>query len=328
MTKPGFDSRYRLSMYGWDDLPSAARDLRQRVFVDEQKVPPELEWDETDKLAEHFLVHNADEIAVGVARLYPDGTGGGRIGRMAVARSERGTGLGLWLLRAVMAQGKKTYAHLILSAQEQAIPFYQRAGFIVCSDTYQDAGIPHRTMRCSAPSLVLNQDSETDTPLHLGQDTTTWQLSSHVDWNAALDALTSQARRRLWLFEPTLDSGRYDREHLRDSLSELARRSRNSEVRLLILDDRPLVERRHRLVELMRRLPSHIHLRLINSDYSPPAASFALIDDTGVAYRHQSAEPSGFANFNSPGRARQLAEQFQRMWDLGQESIELRDMLL
>lgn len=321
------DNPYRLSVHDWDNAPEAIRALRHRVFVEEQNVPPELEWDETDSIAQHFLARDPAGEAVAVGRLYPDGTGNGRIGRMAVARNARGTGLGLWFLRAIMAEGA-AYQHLILSAQEQAIPFYQRAGFVVCSESYDDAGIPHRTMQCTAPSLVLRQPSETSTPLHLGLDTTSWQLESRPDWNAVMDSLLSQARRRLWLFEPTFDAERYDRETLRDLFSELARRSRYSEIRLLIIDDKPLVERRHRLVELMRRLPSHIHLRLVNKDAAVPTTSFALVDDAGVAYRHQASEPVGFANFNAPGRVKPMAEQFQQLWDLGRRSVELRDMPL
>lgn len=328
MTFSNADDSYRLAVYDWDSAPKALQALRQEVFVGEQKVPPELEWDETDSIAQHFLVSNAVEQAVAVARLYPDGTGNGRIGRMAVARSERGSGLGLWLLKEVMAEGYAHYQHLILSAQEQAIPFYQRAGFLVCSETYDDAGIPHRTMRCTAPGLVLNQPSETPFPLHLEQDTTSWQLHTPSDWNAGLDTLASQARRRLWLFEPTLDSERYDREFLRDCFSQLARRSRYSEIRLLVIDDKHLVERRHHLVELMRRLPSHIQLRLVNPDYPIPPCSFVLADDTGVAFRHLASEPRGFTNFNAAGRVKPLAQQFQQLWDTGRRSLELRDMPL
>lgn len=334
------DSDYQLTICDWDQAPEALRTLRYQVFVDEQKVPAELEWDETDAIAQHFLVHGTHQgnvhgalqrsngAALAVARLYPDGTGNGRIGRMAVAKNARGQGLGLWLLRAIMAEGSKSYQHLILSAQEQAIPFYQRAGFVVCSDRYDDAGIAHRTMQCTAPGLVLNQASESATPLHLEQDSSSWQLETDGDWNAVMDTLSSQARRRLWLFEPTLDNNRYDREFLRDRFSELARRSRYSEIRLLISDDKPLVERRHRLVELLRRLPSHIQLRLVNSDYPMPSTSFALVDGSGVAFRHLAAEPRGFANFNAPGRVRPLADQFQQMWNVGQRSLELRHLSL
>lgn len=321
-------SRLHLSIHDWGNAPEELRVIRHQVFVDEQNVPAELEWDATDAIAEHFLARDASGQAVAVGRLYPDGTGNGRIGRMAVARDARGRGLGLQLLKAIMAHGCQQYAHLVLSAQEQAIAFYQQAGFVICSDTYDDAGIPHRTMRCVAPALVLEQPSEAPTPLLLGHDTTSWQLETNAHWNAVMDGLSSQARRRLWLFEPTLDNDRYDREFLRDSFSELARRSRYTEIRLLIVDDRSLVERRHRLVELMRRLTSHIHLRLVNSAYPVPGNSFALIDDCGVAFRHQINEPFGFANFNAPGRVKPLADQFQQAWDTARPSLELRDLPL
>ena len=101
-----------------------------------------------------------------------------------------------------------------------------------------------------------------------------------------------------------------------------------SEVRILIHEDKPLVERRHRLVELMRRLPSSISLKLVNSDYPSEDAAFMLVDQEGVLYRHSPRALSGFANFAATGRVRPLAESFQRMWDLGKASIELRQLPL
>lgn len=327
MTTAAVHPRLELSVHTWQNSPATLRQLRHEVFVDEQRVPPELEWDETDEVAEHFLVRDPSGHAVAVARLFDD-AGDGRIGRMAVSSKVRGSGVGLWLLRAVMVHGLSRYNHFVLSAQEYAIPFYQRAGFLVVSGTYQDAGIPHRSMRCTAPALVLQQQAESDTPLLLAQDSTSWQLQSPSDWNAVLDALSSQARRRLWLCEPTLDAGRYDRDYLRNALSALARRSRYSEVRILIAEDKPLVERHHRLADLIRRLSSHVQLRLTNPELPLPRSSFVLVDAAGVAYRHEATAPGGFANFNAPGRVKPLEDEFQRLWNSGKRSAELRDMLL
>ncbi|MAL98598.1 MAG: GNAT family N-acetyltransferase [Alteromonadaceae bacterium] len=319
--------QFELSVHTWDDCPDELRQLRHDVFVDEQKVPPDLEWDETDAVAEHFLVRNASGAAIAAARLFADGEDG-RIGRMAVSHKYRGSGAGLWLLRKLMSHGCSAYRHFVLSAQAYAIPFYQRAGFLVCSEPYQDAGIPHRSMRCTAAMLVLNQPAETEVPLHLEQDTTSWQLQSHADWNGAIDALASQARQRFWLYEPKLDGSRYNREFLRDALSMLARRSRYSEVRFIVAEDKSLVEHHHRLTDLIRRLPSHVQLRVLNAELPEPSSSFALADAAGVAYRHEAPLPRGFANFNAPGRVRSLEDEFQRLWSSGKRSPELRSMLL
>lgn len=121
----------------------AMRDIRNRVFIDEQKVAPELEWDEHDATATHFLL-TVDGHALGTARLLPSG----RIGRVALLPEARGKGLGLRLMRAVMDHAQQLgLQHLELSAQTHALGFYEQLGFAACSDVYLDAGIPHQTMR-------------------------------------------------------------------------------------------------------------------------------------------------------------------------------------
>lgn len=125
----------------WSRTP-ALRDIRQRVFVDEQQVPAELEWDAHDTDATHFLL-TVEGRPLGTARLLADG----HIGRVALLAKARGQGLGELLMRAVMAHARSMgLPRLELSAQTHALGFYQRLGFSVCSEEYLDAGIPHRDM--------------------------------------------------------------------------------------------------------------------------------------------------------------------------------------
>lgn len=121
------------------------RDIRKRVFIDEQKVAPELEWDEDDATATHFLL-TADGTALGTARLLPSG----RIGRVALLPAARGKGLGRTLMLAIMDHARQVgMQQLELSAQTHALGFYVQLGFVSCSDVYLEAGIPHQSMRFS-----------------------------------------------------------------------------------------------------------------------------------------------------------------------------------
>lgn len=125
----------------WNATP-ALRSIRQTVFIDEQQVPPELEWDAEDAGATHFLV-TLEQQPVGTARLLANG----RIGRVALLVPARGKGLGHVLMRAVMAHAQQAgMTCLTLSAQTHALEFYRQLGFETCSDTYLDAGIPHQDM--------------------------------------------------------------------------------------------------------------------------------------------------------------------------------------
>ncbi|MEE3170519.1 MAG: N-acetyltransferase, partial [Pseudomonadota bacterium] len=141
-------------------------------------------------------------------------------------------------------------------------------------------------------------------------------------------SVVGQAGQRIWLYDRLLSHDLYDRHRFRDLISTLARRHRLSEVRLLIHDDKPLVKRRHQLVELMRRLPSRMELRLVNTDYPVADQPFALVDREGVVYRHNFDKPEGFAKFADGGRVKLLSEDFQRMWDAARPSLELRELPL
>ncbi|MFE8071615.1 GNAT family N-acetyltransferase [Marinobacteraceae bacterium S3BR75-40.1] len=315
-----------IESYDWDEAPEAVRAIRQAVFIDEQRVPPELEWDATDEVSRHFLVRDEKHAPLATARLYPTGTGDGAIGRMAVVKAARGRGVGRALLRHIMQKAAAEYDHVVLSAQVEAIPFYQRLGFFVCSEEYDDAGIPHRDMRCTAPYLFASQTPETTAVATLEADTTSWQLTSESDWNGCLDAMTTQATRRLWIYETTLDHARYNRLYLRDALSRLARHSRHTEIRLLIHEDRPMMERRHQLVQLIRRLPTHIRIKLVNPNHPFEDSAFVLADDTGVIFRRFAPKPDGFANFAAGRRVKPLEEVFQRMWDYARPSLEVREL--
>ncbi|SFR48552.1 Predicted N-acyltransferase, GNAT family [Marinobacter daqiaonensis] len=321
----------RFRKYSWQLAPKVIKDIRQAVFIDEQRVPPELEWDDTDEIADHFVAVTSDNTPVATARLFRTLDETGHIGRMAVLPEHRGQGIGEAMLRHLMAEAEGEVEDLHLSAQEHAVPFYQRSGFHVCSGPYDDAGIPHFAMRCLAPELVNNSFSAERPrrrPMILGADDQSWLIDRDHQVSPLMDSLIGQARQRLWLYDRLLDHEIYDRERFRDLLSALARHHRNSEVRLLIHDDGPLVKRRHQVVELLRRLPSSITLRLVNDDYPAEGHPFLLVDREGVLVRHRFDRPDGFAGFADSGRVKLLADTFQRMWDTARPSLELRELPL
>ena len=318
----------RVRKYSWQLAPADVRNIRQTVFVDEQKVPPELEWDDTDEIADHYLMVLPDNTPAGVARLFSTLEETAHIGRMAILPAHRGKGLGEVLLRHLVSEASERFTELQLSAQEHAIPFYQRSGFHVCSALYDDAGIPHVDMRCLAPTQVNDAYSTRENPMLLGEDRDAWLFDRENAMVELIDSLAGQARQRLWLYDRVLDHDLYDRLRFRELISGLARRHRLSDVRLLIHDDKPLVQHRHQIVELMRRLPSRIELRLVNEDYPVDDQPFLLADREGVVYRHDFYKPEGFATFANSGRVKQLAESFQRMWDAGRSSLELRELPL
>ncbi len=133
----------RVKLVDWVDAEPLIRPVRETVFIHEQAVPEELEWDGLDPQCAHVLAWNGQGDAIGTARMQPNGT----IGRMAVLKDWRGRGAGRALLEALLdCAVRQGLTRVTLSAQTHAIGFYERAGFHVVGELFIDAGIPHRKM--------------------------------------------------------------------------------------------------------------------------------------------------------------------------------------
>jgi len=128
----------------WATLGPDASAIRFEVFVDEQKVPAEIELDEMDAVCLHAVAYDALDNAIGTGRLLPDG----HIGRMAVRQAGRGSGVGGAILQLLMAQARERGdAAVVLNAQTVAAPFYARHGFVQQGQEFEEAGIAHIEMR-------------------------------------------------------------------------------------------------------------------------------------------------------------------------------------
>ena len=135
-------SDIQVRLASWQKDNNELRRIREAVFIAEQAVPPELEWDAEDETAVHFLAFEGD-YPIGTARLLPDG----HIGRVSVLKDWRGLNVGDAILKAVLTEAEQRGLNKqMLSAQVQATPFYERLGFTVVSGEYLDAGIPHVDM--------------------------------------------------------------------------------------------------------------------------------------------------------------------------------------
>jgi predicted GNAT family N-acyltransferase len=123
--------------------------IRTEVFINEQLVPPDLEWDGYDQSCWHVLAQTAGGEAIGTGRMLYDG----HIGRMAVLPGFRNKGVGSALLTALLKlAGQQHMSEVFLHAQTSAVSFYQKHGFHITSDEFMDAGIPHVTMRLDIAS--------------------------------------------------------------------------------------------------------------------------------------------------------------------------------
>jgi predicted GNAT family N-acyltransferase len=133
----------RIELLDWESARAQASRIRLAVFVEEQRVPAEIEMDEHDAASVHALAY-LDGAAVGTGRLLPDG----HIGRMAVLKAQRGRGVGAAILvRLIEEARRRGMRAAVLSAQTHALGFYRKHGFEARGAVYMEAGIPHQEMR-------------------------------------------------------------------------------------------------------------------------------------------------------------------------------------
>jgi predicted GNAT family N-acyltransferase len=130
----------------WGEAKNQVMPIRHEVFIKEQEVPVELEWDEFDQDALHAIVKKDQEV-IGTARLIISNTKA-RIGRMAIQKEYREQGIGQKLLSTLLQTAKKKGAQeCILHAQTHAIAFYANSDFEPNGPIFDEAGIPHVEMR-------------------------------------------------------------------------------------------------------------------------------------------------------------------------------------
>ena len=139
------ENNLKVEIVKWIDGYAPLSMIREKVFIEEQKVTPQLEWDGKDEEAIHFLAYQ-DEKAIGCARACVI-ENHMQLGRMAVLKEYRNNGIGSFLIEKAITTAKlNQLSKISISAQCHAIDFYKKFGFEVTSEIYLDAGISHQDM--------------------------------------------------------------------------------------------------------------------------------------------------------------------------------------
>ena len=134
---------FRVQSGHWDKLEQDAKFIRKQVFIIEQNIPEEEEWDDQDMISDHFVVYDQDQ-PIATARLLQNNS----VGRVAVLKAYRGQGIGRMIMLEIIQQAhQQDRKFLQLSSQVHAISFYEKLGFSIQGDAYDECGIPHIKMQ-------------------------------------------------------------------------------------------------------------------------------------------------------------------------------------
>lgn len=304
-----------------EDDRNACKAVREQVFIVEQQVPVEDEWDEFDERARHVLARDAQGNPIGTGRLTSDAM----LGRMAVLPDWRGKQVGAVILDTLIEQARAVaYPAIELHAQITAVPFYEQFGFAKYGDEFVECAIKHFHMRLElAPIVPPPRPAPQPRP-----EVRILAVDSREQALAESLALIGAARRDLYIYTRDLDPLLFDTDAALEALRRLAVGG-GASIRILIQDPQQPLRRRHRLVALARRLTSVFALRtpVQDSDMQYPSA-FLLNDSSGFYFRTLGNRFEGEAINYAPGRHAQLLEFFKQVWERSESSEELRRLEL
>ncbi len=295
---------YRVYRATWPEHEPSIRAIRHQVFVLEQRVPPDLEWDGSDAFCRHILVENRTHRPIATGRLDPHG----KIGRMAVLEEARGFGAGSRVLEALLEwAGELSHASCYLHAQIHALPFYHRHGFEEEGLLFYEAGIPH-----------LKMSRPTRTPIS--------QVVEGPDRIArAIRQLTRMTRRCLRIESP---DHLPIRETWTDILETALRLSKNGSplpyaVRILALPDvlgRPEMANWN---DLARQLPTHVAIRCPSPDDREPRGACVMGDHHHLVRIPVTEEIRAYLRLEDPHQTLPEIHRFDDRWEQAAPPVDL-----
>ncbi len=290
------------------------RSLRRAVFVEEFGLPGRCEADELDPAALQLIARDDAGRAVGVARLTADH----RISRIAVRPAARCRGVGTALLRQLVDRAHSFgWPHVPLDAQAEAVDFYAREGFVAVGAPFEHAGLLHQAMRKPLPP----EEPAVPAPRDVGA----LPAADRPGVEAARLQLLIDARHRLAIHLPALDSEHFASAAERGQIRRIATSGRGARIRLLLHDPAAALRDGHRLLTLVQRLSSVIQVRrpLDEIDLAQRAA-WLLNDAGGYLFLPEYDRPQGRAARHDRASQAPLAQQFAQVWERSVPATELQ----
>jgi predicted GNAT family N-acyltransferase len=298
------------------------RQIRTMVFVIEQKIPVELEFDEEDMNCRHFIARTADGAPIGTGRLSPEG----KIGRLAVLAEWRGQGVGTSILRILIENAHSLGLRKVTAeAQLRALGIYQKFGFKPLGEAFIAVGIPHQTVELNLQAV--HQERISRKPR---EESVPAQQFSTV--SAAVDAtlqIIKQTHRQLYIYSQDLEYALYGQNEIIEALKQLVLNNRKAEVQIIIQEPNKLRSQTHPLIGLAQRVSSHFQLRTpIETEDLQTDSAFTVNDDDSYLFRLQGNRFHGHWSPNQPALNCQLQEEFQRIWQRSRPCTEFRALNL
>lgn len=318
----------------WADYRPRIRVIRRSVLVGELGLPGEFVEDDADADAIHWIAEDEQSgQAIGSVRMSVDGAAA----RLTVLPEHRGKGIGKSLLELTVAKARRFGLRSVkVDALAELEPLYLVAGFEPRGESFSAYDHMHQSFECSVdppgtddiPMRQIESDrfDNDDVIYRLGEDKKLILLRSEDDFHNIIIEMCRQATQSIRIYSPVLEHKLFDEPQLRDICSALARRNKYTLVEMLLYDSHRVVKNGHCLLEIARRLPSSIRIRVVHPELRQQNHEYVLADSAGVIYRHDNEVYDGYANFSDIADGNRLARQFARAWDSSLHDPYLRTL--
>lgn len=305
----------------WTFDHEAIRAIRSDVFIIEQQLPEDDEFDRHDRKARHFLARDNETRAIGTIRLVRDGC----IGRLAVHKSWRGRGVGRALLRSAIEDARsRNLPKIRLAAQTRAIGFYRKFGFKAYGKPFNQAQIAHQWMKLSPGKPETGPVGRVSRKPAELQHTETLKFERIPQLSELLLDLMRACRNELAIWTRDLDGPVLDDDAMLEEIKQLAVAAPRPVIRILVLDSARAVHNDHRLLQLANRLPSTIHIQRAGPDHRDYVPAFVVADRIHSIYREFGDQPRGLLQPNDHIFARRLMAFFDLAWEQSEIDPQLR----
>lgn len=162
----------------------------------------------------------------------------------------------------------------------------------------------------------------------LGEHNTDITIDTSEDNLAAVLRLVGQGGRSLDIFSRDLEPRIYDNADFADAVRSLAIKTRDMHVRILVIEPDFIIKHGHRLIELARRLTSHMEIRKVHEDYCNNPEAYLVVDKRGLLHRKLASRYEAVVNFNNPMSATELHNQFSEMWDRSKQYMDFKRLYI
>jgi hypothetical protein len=215
--------------------------------------------------------------------------------------------------------------------------FYARAGFTKRGESFDRLGLEYQTYfmaintedRHQSPERTAGNDdhySDAGITYKLGEDNNLIMLRREEDFRNVILEMTSQASQSIRIYSPLLEHKLFDNTELLEICSALARKNRYTSIEILLYEAHRAVKHGHALLDISRKLPSSIKMKIVHPDYRRLNHEYVLVDNAGVIYRLDHEEFEGYSNFSDKTECGRLGRQFQAAWESGLNDPDLRQI--